>query len=314
MATVRKNRRNGRAAATRRGTIRKDGITMNIGTIQKLTVSRKTEHGLYLKESRDAKEEVLLPGNQIPEGTGIGDVLTVFLYKDSKDRLISTLKTPRMTIGKIGRCKVLELGKIGAFLDWGLEKDLLLPFREMTGQLSPGMDIPVALYVDKSDRLCATMKLYKYLEPLGSDAGISKGDHVTGTVYEISEQFGTFVAIDDKYQGLIPKREPAGNLKVGDVVKARISAIKPDGKADLSLKELTHIQMDIDSDKLVKLMEANGGRLDFTDKATPEVIMQKTDMSKNEFKRAVGRLLKQGMVEIRKNSIVLKKDNTHRSK
>ena len=273
---------------------------METGQIVKLTVARMTEHGLYLKDEQ-GKEEVLLPGNQIPAGTDIGDELSVFIYRDSKDRLISTLKTPKMTLGKIGRCRVIEVGKIGAFLDWGLEKDLLLPYREMTGEIHPGMEIPVALYLDKSGRLCATMKLYKYLE---SATDIHKGDHVSGTVYEISKDFGTFVAIDDRYQGLIPKRESSGSLKIGDVIRARVTGIKPDGKVDLSLKELTHIQMDIDADKLIKLMDSNGGSLPFTDKASPELIRSRTDMSKNEFKRAVGRLLKQGLVAIKEDSIV----------
>ncbi len=276
---------------------------MEIGKIQKLTISRFVEFGLYLSDPGDGKHEVLLPKKQIPEGVKEGDELTVFLYKDSKDRLIATLKTPHLTLGQIGRCRVVEVGKIGAFLDWGLEKDLLLPYREMTGQLKAGMEIPVALYVDKSGRLCATMKLYKYLD---TAEDIHKGDNVTGTVYEISDNFGIFVAIDDKYQGLIPKREPTGDIHVGDTIRARVSSVKSDGKIDLSLKELSHIQMDIDADKLMRLMQEKGGSLPFNDKASPELIKAETLMSKNEFKRAVGRLLKQGKIEIRNNSIVIR--------
>ena len=276
---------------------------MNIGKKQTLTVTRSVEFGLYLTDADDPVE-VLLPTNQVPAGTKVGDELSVFIYKDSRDRLIATCKEPRMTLGEIGRCRVLEVSRIGAFLDWGLEKDLLLPFREMTTELKVGMDIPVALYEDKSSRLCATMKLYKYLGPA---TGIRKGDQVSGTVYEISDNFGAFVAIDDKYQGLIPKREMTSGLHVGDRLTARVTGVKPDGKADLSLKELSHIQMDIDADRLVKLMEQSGGRLPFTDKASPELIREKTDMSKNEFKRAVGRLLKLGHIEILSDSIVLKR-------
>ena len=169
---------------------------MRVGTIQNLIISRRTDFGLYLKESSDSnsKEEVLLPKNQVPEDVNIGDNLSVFLYRDSKDRLIATLKSPRLTLGCVARCKVIEVSKIGAFLDWGLEKDLLLPYREMTGEIKAGMEIPVALYADKSDRLCATMKLYKYLD---TATGIKKGDNVSGTVYEISDNFGAFVAIEE---------------------------------------------------------------------------------------------------------------------
>ena len=116
---------------------------MNIGKMQQLTIVRKSDFGLYLAESSDSEEQVLLPRNQVPEGTSLGDELTVFLYRDSSDRPIATLKTPRMTLGEIGRCKVAEVSRIGAFLEWGLEKDLLLPYREMTGELKAGMEIPV---------------------------------------------------------------------------------------------------------------------------------------------------------------------------
>ncbi len=276
---------------------------MDIGKKQQLKVTRRVDFGLYLTDTDG--NEVLLPKNQIHEDVSVDDTLSVFVYRDSHDRPIATLKEPRMTLGKIGRCKVVEVGRIGAFLDWGLEKDLLLPFKEMTTSLTQGMEIPVALYVDKSNRLCATMKLYRYLD---TASGIAKGDNVTGTVYEISDDFGAFVAIDDKYQGLIPRREMVSTLHVLDVVKARVTAVKSDGKIDLSLKEPAHIQMDIDADRLIKLMRASGGRLDFNDKASPEVIGKATDMSKNEFKRAVGRLLKLRLIEIRKDSIILIKE------
>ncbi len=274
---------------------------MNIGKKQTLKVSRSVEFGLYLTDTEDSGE-VLLPANQVPKGAKVGDEIDVFIYKDSSDRLIATCKEPHMTLGSIGRCRVLEVGRIGAFLDWGLEKDLLLPYREMTTELSAGMEIPVALYEDKSGRLCATMKLYKYLK---TATDIRKGDQVNGTVYEISDNFGAFVAIDDMYQGLIPKRELTTDVKVGETVRARVTAVKADGKVDLSLRELSHIQMDIDADRLIKLMKSNGGMLPFNDKASPELIKEKTGMSKNEFKRAVGRLLKQRLIEIGENKITL---------
>lgn len=277
---------------------------MDIGKKQKLKVSRRVDFGLYLTDTEGC--EVLLPKNQIKDDISVGDTLSVFIYRDSHDRLIATLKEPRMTLNGIGRCKVLEVGHIGAFLDWGLEKDLLLPFKEMTSKLTKGMDIPVALYADKSNRLCATMKLYRYLDIA---SGIAKGDNVTGTVYEISDNFGAFVAIEDRYQGLIPKREMLNSIHVGDVVRARVSAVKSDGKIDLSLREPGYIQMDIDADRLIKLMKEAGGRLDFNDKASPERIRQATDMSKNEFKRAVGRLLKLRLIEIESDSIVLIKES-----
>lgn len=276
---------------------------MKVGTKQELIISSKVDFGVYLTEEGNATEKVLLPKKQVPENAKIGDKIVVFLYNDSKDRLIATVNEPKMTLGQVASCKVLEMGKIGAFLDWGLEKDLFLPFKEMTTKVSPGDEVLVALYVDKSGRLCGTMKLYHYLE---TGYNCKKGDWVEGTVYEISDNFGAFVAIDDRYQGLIPKKEIRNNIIVGKKIKARVTTVKSDGKIDLSINELSHIQMSIDADRVYKRLKSEGGRLPFNDRATPELIRSEMDMSKNEFKKAVGNLLKAGKIEIKPDSIVLK--------
>lgn len=275
---------------------------MEIGKRQLLKVVSKTDFGVYLSDEEESGK-VLLPKKQVAEGTDIDDKIDVFLYKDSKDRLIATINEPKMTLGKIGRCKVLEVGKIGAFLDWGLEKDLLLPFKEMTVKVEAGDEVLAALYVDKSGRLCGTMKIYKYLEKGGD---YKKGDWVNGMVYEISDNFGAFVAIDHKFSGLIPKKEVTNKIKAGTEIRARVTGIKGDGKIDLSVNEVSHIQMSIDADKIMKRIEKEG-KLPFTDKASPELIREEMDMSKNEFKKAVGNLLKAGKIEIGKDGIFPKK-------
>lgn len=275
---------------------------MKIGIKQTLTVISKVDFGVYLSESEDSGEKVLLPKKQTPGNLKLGDQIEVFLYKDSMDRPIATTNEPLLTLGQVGKLRVIEVGKIGAFLDWGLEKDLLLPYREMTGKVQAGDQVLVALYLDKSGRLCGTMRLYKYLE---TGKGYSKGDWVDGTVYEVSDNFGAFVAIDDKYQGLIPKKECPKNIKVGQVVKARVTAVKADGKIDLSMNELSHIQMSVDADKIMRKISAEG-RIAFTDKASPELIREEMDMSKNEFKKAVGNLLKAGKIAILEDSIEAK--------
>ena len=147
------------------------------------------------------------------------------------------------------------------------------------------------------------MKVY---DRLLTDSPYKKDDHVSGTVYEFSDNFGVFVAVDDRYSALIPKREAFGSLKVGDKVQARVVKVHEDGKLDLSIREKAFIQMDADAAAIVKRMEEYGGELPFTDKAEPELIQKEFGLSKNAFKRAVGRLLKEGKVEIRKSSIVLK--------
>ncbi len=278
---------------------RTEDIMIRLGEKQKLSVIKKVDFGVYLAEE-GAEEKVLLPIKQVPEGTEIGSEIEVFIYKDSDDRLIATTKEPKIMLGDVRVLRVKETSKIGAFMDWGLEKDVLLPFREQTRKVKAGENVLCALYVDKSSRLAVTMNVYPYLR---SDSPYSKDDKVIGTVYELSDNFGAFVAVDDIYSGLIPKKELFGDIKIGDSVNARITSVKEDGRLNLSVREKAYLQMDSDAEKLMKMIEEGGGKLPFTDKASPELIRNKTQMSKNEFKRAVGRLLKEGRITIGKDSI-----------
>ena len=271
-----------------------------LGTKKTLMVVKEVEFGVYLGNSQ---EKVLLPKKQVPEGVEVGDPIEVFLYKDSSDRLIATTNEPKIMLGELAVLNVAATGGIGAFLDWGLEKDLLLPFREQTAPLKKGDQILVALYIDKSQRLCATMKVY---ERLRTDSPYKVDDQVEGIIYELSDNFGVFVAVDNLYSALIPKREAFGKLRVGDRVKARVVKVKEDGKLDLSVREKAFLQMDADADLIMKRMEEYGGSLPFTDKADPELIKKEFDLSKNAFKRAIGRLLKEGKIEIREKSIEIR--------
>jgi len=268
---------------------------MQLGKTQPLRIVKKVDFGVYLAEEEDQENRVLLPVKQVPEGAKTGDELEVFLYKDSKDRLIATTAEPYITLGKVARLKVKEVTKIGAFLDWGLEKDLFLPFKQQTKKVKAGDECLVGLYTDKSDRLCATMNVYEYLS---QESPYQKDDRVKGTVYEISENFGAFVAVDDKYSGLIPKREFFGQARIGDVVEARVTRVKEDGKLDLSLREKTYLQIEKDAEQVLKVIDEFAGVLPFTGKAAPEVISRELSMSKNAFKKAVGHLLKEGRIEI----------------
>ena len=272
---------------------------MKLGEKQVLTIEKQVDFGVYLGTE---EEHVLLPKKQVPKGAGPGDPVEVFLYKDSRDRLIATTNEPKLTLGELAVLEVIDTGKNGAFLDWGLEKDLFLPFREQTGPVKKGDHVLVSLYIDKSSRLCATMKVY---EKLSCDSPYQKDDIVEGIVYELSDRFGVFVAVDGKYSALIPKREVYHSYRVGETIRARVSAVKDNGKLDLSVREKAFIQMDVDAAKLMDYMEKHGGRIPFTDKAAPETIRKEFEMSKNEFKRAVGRLLKEKKIEIREKDIVL---------
>ena len=271
-----------------------------LGTKKTLMVVKEVEFGVYLGNSQ---EKVLLPKKQVPEGVEVGDPIEVFLYKDSSDRLIATTNEPKIMLGELAVLTVAATGGIGAFLDWGLEKDLLLPFREQTAPLKKGDQILVALYIDKSQRLCATMKVY---ERLRTDSPYKVDDQVEGIIYELSDNFGVFVAVDNLYSALIPKREAFGKLRVGDRVKARVVKVKEDGKLDLSVRDKAFLQMDVDAELIMRRMEEYGGSLPFTDKADPELIKKEFDLSKNAFKRAIGRLLKEGKIEIREKSIEIR--------
>ena len=246
------------------------------------------------------EERVLLPRKEVPENAVIGDELDVFLYKDSRDRLIATTRQPKLELGQVGILRVKEVAKIGAFLDWGLEKDILLPFKQQTRKVREGEDWLVALYIDKSDRLCATMNVYEYLE---KDSPYKKDDSVTGTIYQISERFGVFVAVDNRYSALIPQKEAAGHYTIGDQITARVTGVKEDGKLDLSAREKAYLQIDEDAEAVMMAIEEFSGVLPFTDKASPEVIKREMGLSKNAFKRAVGHLLKEGKIEITERAI-----------
>lgn len=268
---------------------------IELGKKQMLCVEKTVDFGVYLSDGENKEETVLLPAKQVPQGTDKGSRLEVFIYRDSKDRLIATTNTPYLELGGLALLKVVENTKIGAFLDWGLEKDLFLPFKKQTKRVREGEEVLVSLYIDKSSRLCATMNVY---EALSCDSPYEEGEHVTGRIYESSKEFGLFVAVDDKYSALIPKKECQGDLKIGDIVSARITKCRPDGKLDLSVREKAYLQMETDARMILDVMDEFSGVLPFNDKASPETIQREFGLSKNAFKRAVGRLLKEGAIEI----------------
>ena len=185
----------------------------------------------------------------------------------------------------------------------GLEKDLFLPFKQQTTKLSKGDKCLVSLYVDKSERLCATMKVY---ELLSKESPYQKDDMVEGVVYGISQEFGVFVAVDGKYTAMIPKKEAPARIRIGQTVEARVTSVKADGKLDLSVREKAHVQMDKDAEMIWERLQEYNGKLPFNDKADPEIIKREFDLSKNAFKRAVGRLLKEEKITINEKSIEIR--------
>ncbi len=277
---------------------------LELGKKQTLIVATKQEHGVYLAERADAgrEERVLLPIRQVPAGTQIGAKLEVFLYRDSQDRLIATTAEPKIQLGGTAVLRVKETTRIGAFLDWGLEKDLLLPFHEQTAKVKAGDEVLVALYEDKSSRLCATMKVYHYLK---TSSPYIVGDTVSGRVYETSRNFGVFVAVDDKYSALIPKKDAQGSFRAGDILKLRVVEVREDGKLTVSARQKAYLEIGTDADRILEALRDEEGVLGFDDKAAPELISERFGISKAAFKRAVGHLLKEKKIRLEDGQIYL---------
>lgn len=251
--------------------------------------------GVYLDaETGNRKDNVLLPGNECPDDVQEGAILDVFIYHDSEDRLIATRKVPVAQVGELAYLKVTAKTKIGAFLDFGLERGLFLPFREQRYPIEVDKSYLVYLYLDKSGRLSSTTNIYDFLS---SDSPYQKNDSVMGTVYLINPQIGVFVAVDNKYMGLIPRTENYSELKCGDRVQSRVIRVRDDGKLDLSPRNLSHQQMNVDAELLINSMNANGGLLPLNEKSSPDEIEKVLHMSKAAFKRAVGALLKTGRIK-----------------
>ncbi len=268
---------------------------LQIGIRQPLVIVSFTRFGAYLAEPGREQERVLLPKKQVPPEASEGDQIEVFLYRDSQDRIIATTNTPAITLGGIGMLTVKQVTRIGAFLDWGLEKDLLLPFAQQTYPVREGEQCLAALYVDKSGRLCATMKVYPYLQ---ADAPYDKDSRIEGIIYDSSPQFGLFVAVDGKYSGLIPRKEVHGALAPGQRITGRVTKRLPDGRLNISVREKAYVQMDADGALILKVLDEYDGVLPFGEKVSPEVIDRTFGISKAAFKRAAGRLLKQGRISI----------------
>lgn len=270
----------------------------DLGKTAVLTVDHFTDNGAYLRREEDKgaqPETVLLPGRYIPEGTKIGDALRVFLYKDSEDRPVATTDKPLIEAGGLAGLKVKAVTGIGAFLDWGLPKDLFLPYKEQRGELKAGQTVWVTAYVDRSDRLCASMYVDRFFR---NDPPYEANDRVNGIVYGVNPEIGAFVAVDGCFFGLIPRKELYETLHVGDTVTARVLKKRPDGKLNLSPRRKAYAQMRTDEETVMEHLEMAGGILGLGDKSDALLIKAELSMSKSAFKRAAGGLMKQGKIRI----------------
>lgn len=276
----------------------------NLGEFQKLIIKRFKNNGAYigLKDVKNEKLDILLPKKEVLETDKVDDEIEVFVYKDNQSRFVATRKKTKISLGKLETLEVMDISKIGAFLDWGLEKELFLPFKEQTMKLEKGRKYLVALYIDKSERLCATMKIRDYLT---SDSPYKEGEWVEGIVYSIHKDYGAFVAVDKKYDAMIENKDIIGVLEIGEPINFRISKVKKDGRLNLVLKNLSHVEINDNAEILFNIIKNRGGFLDLNDKSEPEKIKEICDMSKSSFKKAVGRLLKNKKIQFEGNGIKL---------
>ena len=286
----------------------------HIGEYETLMVLRETDFGVYLgkEESTGPQEEqpsILLPKKQFPDGLKTSDRIRVFIYRDSEDRPIATTHTPKIQLGEFAYLEVKAVTKLGAFLDWGLEKDLFVPFQEQEEPLEVHQKVLAYMYLDRSGRLSATTRVYDRLSPAGKQE-FREQDDFSGIVYRTEKNFGAFVAVYPKEAdpkrmifGLIPSQQVFHRFRLGEEVAGRVVRVRKDGKLDLSVRARDFEQISADAETILKKMEEYGGMLPFSESASPEIIRRELEMSKNGFKKALGSLLKAGKIRIGEKEI-----------
>lgn len=268
-------------------------IVDHLGQRVTLKVVRLIQHGAALAPPDDDQETVLLPAREVGKDLAPGDVREVFIYRDSEDRLTATLKRPRLSLGEVAFLRATDIVPFGAFFDWGLAKELLVPKAEMTRDVRPGERHAIGLMRDDSGRLAGTMRVAELLEDPPQHA---LGEWVEGEAWRVERGLGLFVILGRRAVGLLPEDEPH-ELARGEMAKFRIAAVLPDGKVRLSLRGPAHAHIADDAEAVFAVISRPGAPR-FGDESDPEAIRATFGLSKKSFKRAVGRLLKAGRIEI----------------
>lgn len=271
-----------------------------IGNYNRLKIARINASGAFLSSSAG---EILLPGRLVPKGAEPGAMLNVFIYVDSEDRLTATTKRPRAVVGDIAILKVKDNVTVGTFLDWGLEKDLLLPFGEQTAPLRRGEQVLVRVYLHTSGRIAASAKLDKFLKP--ADFTLSEGDEVDLQVYAFSD-LGAKVVINKTFAGLLFRNELIVTPACGERMRGYVKKIREDGKIDVTLRKGGAQEAAEDREIILEALKAHHGLLPVTDKSTPEAIAELLRLSKKSFKKAIGGLYKEGLIDMTADGIKLK--------
>ena len=270
------------------------------GAYNELEVLKRLDFGIYLGEDN---VEILMPTKWIPAGTKIGDKLNVFVFRDSDDRLIATTIKPFAIANTFAFLEVKQVNNIGAFMEWGMDKDLLVPFREQSSRMDPGKSYVVFVYLDEqSDRIVASAKLSKFIEQQEID--LREGDVVDLLIYAETD-LGYNAIVNNLYSGLIYKNEIYEAIRIGDQIKGFVKHIREDNKIDLSLQKSGFELVDDVKWRILKLMKAENGFLPLNDNSTPEEIKAKLQISKKAFKKAVGALYKERLVKLTPKGVEL---------
>lgn len=274
---------------------------IELGKFNELTMVREKQQGVYLTDG--SGDEVLLPGSYVPDGARPGTKINVFVYHDSEDRLVATTETPRILLHEFAWLRVKDTNSTGAFLDWGLPKDLLVPFDEQENRMQEGEGYVVYLYIDeKSGRLTASSKLNRYFEK--ENIELTPNEEVKLLVFK-ETPLGYEVVINQKYKGLVYSNEVFQEVEVGDKLIGHIKSIRPDNKIDVRLEAPGFKKVPSHADRFLAFLAKNNGFVPLTDKSSPEEIHLLLEMSKKTFKMVVGTLYKERKIALKDNGIQL---------
>ena len=273
-----------------------------LGEYNSLKIVRQTDNGIYLTDEENSGE-VLLPNKFVPESWDVGDVLQVFIFKDSEDRITATTDKPLIKLNEFACLQVRDVNDFGAFLNWGLDKDLLVPFKEQPGKMIPGNWYIVHLYLDEqTNRLAASARYQKFLQK--QFIRLQAGEAVDLLIDDQTE-LGVNVIINNRYRGLIYQNEIFEKLRRGDRRKGYVKLVRPDGKIDVTLQKAGYAKIEPNGEKILAQLKANHGYLLLTDKSDPDDIAEALKMSKKTFKKAIGTLYKQHLIRLEEDGIYL---------
>ncbi len=273
-------------------------IKLQPSTVAELKVVRESEIGVFLDAGTgNTSDDILLHQQQQTRPVAIGDTVKVFLYRDPKGRLTASMRVPKMKEGQVARTRVINTSRDGAFVDVGAERGIFMPYAGMRGRVKEGDMVWIRLYSDKSGRLAVTMEVEDSLRRASqSAADVKVGTQLIGSVYNFGEN-GAFLFTKERYIAFLHSDEMTRRPKVGEEIEVRVTYVREDGRVNVSMRPQKETAMDMDAEVIMQMLEARGGKMPYGDATSADVIKAKFQISKSAFKRALGRLMKNGKIE-----------------